>query len=188
MNETLTTALYLFSSLLQADAAILGLGAIFIIYKMQSLDSRLNLALTMVGGMQNTKGSQAFLLMQASCDKARAPLLRSVVSSEKFSEFEVIVTVPARLAQIRKKLILPLVVVALHCSACSVLLWHSHRMDFSQPWIWWVVDATLVSFGFGLFLDARLAWLLAVKYDSLTLKAVKPKLHALVFPKGKEGL
>jgi hypothetical protein len=40
MNNTFTIGLYIFSSLLQADAAILGLCAVFIVYRLQSLYSQ----------------------------------------------------------------------------------------------------------------------------------------------------
>jgi len=40
MDNIFTTGLYIFSSLIQADAAILGLGAVFVIYRLQSLYSQ----------------------------------------------------------------------------------------------------------------------------------------------------
>ena len=41
MDVVTNSALYLFSALLQADAALLGFGAVFVVYKLQDIDNDL---------------------------------------------------------------------------------------------------------------------------------------------------
>ena len=166
MSDPYTSLLYFFSAVLQADAAILGLGIVFIVYKMQTLYSEYQDWVTTLIPI-NVPPSVA-----PDCDK----LLRKDVTKEEVEEilerrrptrfgvaFESIANFSSKRNKERWRLMPPVVLFGIHCFLTSTVLWSFRCLpknaipNFIFVWGWVV----LISFGL------LLAWLFVVAYLSL---------------------
>ena len=122
-DHLFTTALYIFSSLVQADAAILSLGAIFIIYRLQSFEGAYQNAFLALNSesLKNSASSFLRLATTSSYPEKAAILLDSFESFYR----NFVITI-AYTADWKKKLIktsiAPLFMLAIHISLSSIFL------------------------------------------------------------------
>lgn len=132
MSEYHTTALYLFSALLQADAAIIGLGAIFVIYRLQALENRLTAACSICQNCPNNSVRIAAAEIESAKtleDKREIldDLKRSgevaLEESAYFIQLEILIETPEGRKRIKNRLGLPVFLNGIHISLCAILLW-----------------------------------------------------------------
>lgn len=166
MSDPFTSLLYFFSAVLEADAAILGLGIVFIVYKMQTLYSEYQDWVTTLIPI-NVPNDVA-----PDCDK----LLRKGVTKDEVEEilkrrmptrfgvaFESIANFDSKRDKERWRLIPPVLFFGIHCFLTSTVLWSFRCLSTNtipnSIFVWgWVI---LISFGL------LLAWLFIVAYLSL---------------------
>ena len=132
MNDTFTTGLYIFSSLLQADAAILGLGAVFIVYRLQSLYSQQQsyvdiLQKSTIGGVP-----QASQIMLEGDPQRIAVELKKFEGNRYHPLLKFLAEMESSLRIARLGLIPSLILVALHCILCAIALWWMTRLSASN--------------------------------------------------------
>ena len=77
MNDLFSTSLYLFSAILQADAALLGLGAIFVIYKIQSIENQFSFIMQEFKFHGSGWSGAAANIMIAKTNEEKAKILKS---------------------------------------------------------------------------------------------------------------
>jgi hypothetical protein len=127
-DHLFSTALYLFSSLLQADAAILGFGAIFVIYKLQALDNQL--ALTMDGfdaltpGHPGGRAIAEGVLRSGKEDLARniRNRLKDPMKKSSVAYIEAIRAIPKRKDKVKDMIKLPIGVIGSHACISTISL------------------------------------------------------------------
>ena len=183
MNETFTTALYLFSSLLQADAAILGFGAIFVVYKLQALEARINL---LVEVHHSRGGPHARLVNELVCaqsDEEKAKGLRAFsLTSREYKNMEELVTIPLWRDQIKSKVWIPLAIIGSHSIASTILL--SLAPLLSRPEVLryfpWIAALTIVWFSVGVGISCWSALKVLAKTDELSLLRLSKSVYDLV--------
>jgi hypothetical protein len=121
MNDT--AAYYLFSSLTQADAAIIGIGIVFVVYKLQSIENRVQLALQLLRTLNNFAIEPLLRQILENDDvQAKGNALKRYFNNTYYREMVILVAAPFRAAVIRKRAIGSLRFVALHMfiSACCI--------------------------------------------------------------------
>jgi len=180
MDASLTTALYLFSALLQADAALLGLGALFVTYKLQALESQF--AFTMQEFKAHGAGyiGTATSLWLAKGDEQKAEILKKNLSSTLISPLEFVASLSEARASIKAAIKAPIIIIASHLCLSSVLLWlvpELQRQAYILSTASWICIAWFVT---GVVSSAWVAWRLVVKEKELLLEEVNPKLYKLV--------
>lgn len=124
MGEHLfTTSLYTFSALVQADAAILSLGAIFIIFRLQSMEGSYQNALLSLSSDSFTSNlaRHANRIAVTRSDPERAAILLGFQGSFYVSFLEIV----AYTEHWKRKLIaqstLPFLLLATHCAISAIL-------------------------------------------------------------------
>ena len=124
MNDTFTTALYLFSSLLQADATIIGFGAIFVIYKLQALDSSYQNALTLCQSAgQGDVGDIAKLIVITDDPNKKETLLQRHEGQLYYSQLRLLITIPLQKNKVKRIVKWPLFFTVIHISLSVICLW-----------------------------------------------------------------
>jgi len=180
MDPIFTTALYLFSALLQADAALLGLGAIFVIYRLQALENQFVFIMQEIKVHGPGYISTATNLWVAKTDEQKAELLKKSLSSPLIDPLEFVASLSEAKTTIKRTIKTPLVIIGSHLCATSVLLWlvpYMHRQYCIiniTSWIdigWFVV---------GVASSVWIAWRFVVREKELLLKDVNPRLYKLV--------
>ncbi len=194
-DNLFTIALYLLSSMVQADAAILAFGAIFIIYKLQGLSSRYdfavafcisqdpdNVANILVAVDNNDK--IAFVKAFAAARKSRSP---EYGTTRNFLNYlERLWTIPNLQVVTKRSLRPSLFIVGFHTCACAILLLFMAKFGHI-PWreklsVFWVVGGPLVGlFCLGITLVCMVAWKVVVPEERLSLKKVNPELCRLAY-------
>jgi len=193
-----TIGLYLFSSLLQADAAILGFGAIFIIYKLQALDNRFDSSMNFC----RTSGYSASVdkLLTANDNTDYATILSDVKNATPSVRllgknvrpfFEEIYTIPVVQDRVKSQIRPPLIVISIHTCVCALLLLLLPAFLVSNSVIaiysFWVLGSVIfLGFSWGILLAARVAWVLVSARDELSLEKVDPELFKKAYPNGVE--
>ncbi len=146
MSNVFASSLYLFSALLQADATILGFGAIFIIYKLQTIDSRYQNALSICTEYSSGIAAKAIELAINADQQAQSEFLKAFEISMQ-RQFELILKTPRLKKEIRHKVKLPLMVSSAHLCICTVslLIMAKRRfwLDDSAIFVITIVVATL---------------------------------------------
>ena len=145
-DPVFTTALYIFSSLVQADAAILSLGAIFVIYRLQTLSSAYDSA--MAWGYGAFRGNHESLLMLGMSNSN--PEKAAILMGWNESPYRSLVATIAHTADWRRGAVrasLPLLwFLAIHCSLTAIFLLAMPafiaRADYF-PLAWMVADVSL---------------------------------------------
>ncbi len=172
-NELFQTSLYFFSSLLQADAAILGLGTIFIIFKLQSLDTlKQNIIQAYYikgpGHIGNING----LLFSKTVDEIVTYLKKA--SGYDLENYKHIICIPKRAEQIGSKIKLPIWIIGSHTIYCAILLLVSHKI-YNIPNLQWILlGICLVWFAIGIFLAGHLAINILTKKEDFKLDKLLP--------------
>jgi hypothetical protein len=177
MQDIFTTYLYLFSSLLQADAAILGFGAIFVIYKLQSLDNRYQMA---YDACQNAKGIipefSTKLMGGLSEDGIYDIISTTIHNPHIFKQMELLVTVPKRKEIVKNYVILPMFLIGFHCITTSILLWTAPVIVGTGIGTTLAV-VVLIVFSVGIILSGRVGLYVIRTHDELSLVKYYPQIH-----------
>jgi hypothetical protein len=125
LNESYTVALYLFSSFLQADAAILGLGIVFIVYRLQHLYNVYQPYVTLLLGCDLMGVPQECRKLLKGATEAEEKEILTKFKGHRFEPaFEFIIESQDLLRDIKRKFIPPLIVVAVHCIVSGISLWY----------------------------------------------------------------
>lgn len=132
-----TMAFYLFSSLLQADAAIIGLSAIFVIYKLQSLETQFQNAYAILSNAQPRPGFDysgfADDLLLAQDIRMQVGIFSTYNAQIAYrKQFELIIMIPELTKEIRTLVRLPLFLMGIHMASCAFLLWITPALKDSQ--------------------------------------------------------
>jgi hypothetical protein len=176
------TSLYLFSSLLQADAAILGFGAIFVIYKIQSLENiRQNIIQTYQTKGPGYTGIVNTLILGES--KAIAAILENEKDMLNFRNFKYIVCIPAKSIEIGKSIRRPIIIIGSHTILCGVLLFLS---QYFFPCIVLqnsVLVITLLWFAIGVISAYRLAINSLIKLENYIISKLRTDILDFVVNK-----
>lgn len=140
MTDATTTALYLFSSLLQADAAILGFGAVFVVYRLQAAETeRQRLE------AQETPGK--IPVTEEGWQKLRLPSAADYIPKV-----------------IKRLFWIPLSLLTLHISLCAILLWCSQSIGFATSFGGDLIGGTIGLFIVSVIVSSLFTWHL-LSYD-----------------------
>jgi hypothetical protein len=162
-REERTVFLYLFSSMVQAEAAILGFGAIFVIFKLQSLQSSIELSLSMTGYK-----SQALTLLESTSNWKRARVLSERHDNRTMTN---IVSARCRIEAVRKELTPVLVIMGLGLSVCTLCLWQTTNLT-SPAHLKVAVMLGLTLFLVGVLWSLQLAYSLVIEPDKIPVPQV----------------
>ncbi len=145
-----TASLYIFSSLIQSDAAILGLGAIFIIYRLQALDSSYQNSVAIGEGGRNTTIAQTIHQLALSTSyPEKAAILINFVGSPYMATLRTVAYISLWKVTLTRRSLPLLASLAVHSSACAVLLYFTPILSQSaltSLYAW--AMATVASFVF----------------------------------------
>jgi len=170
------TSLYFFSALLQADAAILGFGTIFIIFKLQALDS---LKQNIIQAYY-TKGSghigNVNNLLFSKEPKEIAKVLSGAAEYDR-ENYNHIVCIPKRAEQISKSIKLPIWVIGTHAVFCSIFLLLSFKNYENIILQQVLLLICLIWFTISVFLAGRLAIKILTKKEKYELKELLPEVY-----------
>jgi hypothetical protein len=172
-----TVALYLLSSLVQADAAILALGAIFVIYKLQVLGSQFDFVLNYCA--QNQADYTAMFMREIDKPKPDESALDGIVEVLKTGSLRTAVTKSVaenlpKLVKIRKEqglitrlLKAPLIVIGVHISIVAILIMAMPIFNcLSEPnkaiVFWMGALIVVIAFIIGIALACWVAWNLVI--------------------------
>jgi hypothetical protein len=184
LNILFQTSLYFFSSLLQADAAILGFGTIFIIFKLQSLDSIkqgiIQAYYTKGGGHTGAINS---LLLSDKPNEIANTLFSMKSDAYNYKNYLYIVLIPTRSALISTSIKWPVKVIGLHTIICALLL--GINLFFRQYVVveFIILAFTFIWFAYGVYLAASLAISLLTKNDDYRLEELRPDIYACMCEK-----
>jgi hypothetical protein len=183
MNENIfTTALYLFSSLLQADAAILGIGVVFIIYKLQDLNNRIQFATEVCRINEFNLGQDAaYLMMKEKTDEEKGHILTKRKTSSIYPYLESLITIQGRIEEIKRKIKLPLLWIGIHCFLSSIFLWGLQNTYFYSSYFFWIIYFVILTFGVGIGLTVWIAWEIITRKDELNLERTNKNIYSIVY-------
>lgn len=181
MSDLFQTSLYFFSSLLQADAALLAFGAVFIIYKLQSLDTVRQSILQTYYTKGNTYTNHMNTLVLSKNPKEIAATLLGVTGNKHdYQNYLYVVLIPAKAEEIRKSVKLPVSVIATHAVFCAGLLATAqYSYTFCALQISLILT-TLLWFGWLIFLASRLAISLLTAPDKYNISQLMPEVHKIM--------
>ena len=178
IEKTFTAALYLFSSLLQADATILGFGAIIIIYKIQSLDNRYKLAWELCVIKPYERVQEASKLIRATKTEEIVEVLKKNKNNELYSQLELLITIPKRMDEIKSMIKYPLIAIGAHAVICSLFISFTSSMDYKSDCIQWVSYIIILFFGIIIFWTIHITWVLVTNKDELSLSKIDKELYS----------
>ena len=175
------TSLYFFSALLQADAAILGFGTIFIIFKLQSLDSLKQKIIQ----MYYTKGpghiGNINMLLFSKNSKDIAEVLSNTINDKyDFENYSHIVCLPEKIKKISNSIKFPICLIGSHAVICAVFLVISQFLYTIVIIQILLLTIVLIWFGFGIFITSKLAISLLTKSDDINLGNLLPEVYNLI--------
>lgn len=177
--------------MLQADAAILGFGAIFIIFKLQSLSSLREHAFNLSESWQDTYTNYARILATTSEEDKIVKTLKDISKHEKQFKREVnqdkywylilLLTIPERILHIKKMIKVPLIIIGTHASLSAISLWLTPQIinwcnSFFNPAVLLIIG----SFTYGVYRSVMIAINLVSKTDELSLEKNCPKIFKLL--------
>ena len=175
-NHLFQTGLYFFSSLLQADAAILGFGTIFIIFKLQSLNS---LKQNIIQAYY-TKGPDHIgiinKLLFLKNSKKIAHILSNATESDR-ENYKHILCIPKRAEQVSKSIKLPIIIIGSHASLSAIFLLINdvlYRIIFLYIGI---LIICIIWFVTGIFLAGKLAIKTLTKTEEFKLEELLPEVY-----------
>lgn len=123
IDPTISTALYLFSSFVQADAAILSIGAIFVIYRLQTLSSAYDTALLATRSVAFSGAGESILRLATSkSNPEKAAILLQYFDSNNSQYVASIAHTSAWKKRVVVQSLSLFLFVAFHCSLSSILL------------------------------------------------------------------
>lgn len=175
MEELLQTSLYLFSALLQADAAILGFGTIFLVFRIQSLESKYQLILqsynTHPYGGVNTNVRK--LLLGKASDIAG---ILHVEKDYNLANYTQIVCIPEVINSIKTSIRKPLIVIGFHTVYSSILLFGSHIVYTDEKLQTSTMVIGLLWFAYNIFLAITIAIKMLTTEDEYEVEIFRPDI------------
>jgi hypothetical protein len=149
LNDSYTVALYLFSSFLQADAAILGLGIVFIVYRLQHLYNVYQPYVTLLLGCDLSGVPQECRkLLKGATEEEEKDILKRYKGHRFEPAFEFIIESQDLLRDIKRTFIPPLIVVAVHSIISGFSLWYLSFISQNYAACYVRVWGGIVSIGF----------------------------------------
>ena len=181
MNDLFQTSLYFFSSLLQADAALLAFGIILVIYKLQSLDTvRQSILQSYYTRGQDYTRHMNTLVLSKDPKEIASTLIGMFGSTHEYQNYLYVVLIPAKAIEIKRSAKYPIIVIASHSILCATLLFLTQYL-FDNHWIHvallWV---TLIAFGWLVFLTSRFAISLLTGIDQYEISDLLPTVHKIM--------
>ena len=170
--------LYLLSALLQADAAILSLGSIFFIFRMQSLDSLYQFLVSRYQGYQPYAEPSRILMNIELNDEAAKEELKEQWKLLP-AEFKGILTIPLRKNLLRDRVTLPVWTLSLHTITCAVTLFCAAALSTSPTFFIWFACVIVIWFSFCIYLVGRIVLDSMTQRDVMELKKLNEKLSEL---------
>lgn len=154
MDNRFTTGLYIFSSLIQADAAILGLGAVFVIYRLQSLYSQEQSYIDILLNSQIQSVKDACDVMIGGNTLKMAEELKKFESKfPRYFPLLKFLSVKHGLVAAAKTGFIPsLILVAFHCFLSAACLWWMSYMCVSQVNKFVQIVGAIITILFGVIL------------------------------------
>jgi hypothetical protein len=179
--ESLQTMLfYLFSSLAQADAALLGFGAFFVVYKIQSLEGRIPQAMQLTELRKNSEAQTLAYTMGASPSGKATRMSQLPTGHPLREQMEIVEAIPKRVREVRLLLKAPIVIIGTHAVVCAVGLWFSPIISGLATLSHILAGMGILWFAVGLWKACILALNLTVKEDELSLERLDPELFAAI--------
>jgi hypothetical protein len=186
------TLLYLYSSMIQADAALLGFGAIFIIFKIQSLYNRYEhtFALTQTWKSLQSVSKKFHLDWVASeiitnkTDTGRVALLLPIkYETLKIKYIESLITIPENIREIKKIIWSPVLTIGFHCVLSAICLWLTPQIgNICNTGLFNPINIVMVLiFMLGVYLSVKVAINLVIKDEELSLQKYFPEIHRQVY-------
>jgi hypothetical protein len=117
-----TMAYYLFSSILQADAAIIGFGIVFVVYKLQSLENRSQMSLHLLESLGHYNSIIAPLvknIFESDEPRIKGGALLKYMNHPHYKELELLVTIPIRIEIIKTNAFNSLRYISIHMFVCA---------------------------------------------------------------------
>jgi hypothetical protein len=180
MNDLFSTSLYLFSALLQADAALLGFGAIFVIYKFQSIENQFSFLMQEFKFHGSGWSGAASKIRIAKTNEEKAKILKSHLGKDLSEQLEFLSSLSEMKLKISNTIKIPLLISGSHLSLSSVILWiipQIYKIGFIIQIISWLFICWFI---IGVFSAVWVVWILIIKNRDLNLEDVNPKLYKLV--------
>jgi hypothetical protein len=173
----LQTSLYLFSALMQADAALLGFGAVFVIYKLQALETIRQSIVQTYYTKGNTHTANMNTLLLGSDVKEIAHTLLGIKPSEHdFQNYCYVILIPAQSDLIKNSVKLPIWTLASHAVFSTVALvlsqWFYTFLFFQIT----IIGIAVIGFLYSLFLASRLSISLLTKREDYKLEQLRPDI------------
>jgi hypothetical protein len=179
------TSLYMFSSLLQADAAILGFGAVFIIFKIQSIENIRQNIIQKYHAQINVFGEMVNTLLGDN-PEAIAKLLTKQGNAQYFRDFKYIACIPAKSREIGESIRFPIAVIASHAILSGALLYLSQFYFQCEILQNSLLVASFLWFAVGITLASRLAINLLTQSDSFPVSRLRPDVFEFVSNKDEK--
>lgn len=124
-SQTINLGLYTFSSLVQADAAIFGLFAVFLVYRLQALESNMQTALN-VGRSQNSPARSEFEQLVLGVPMAQVHAIFFRYSRTIYLDYlKTVAFTPKWKTQAIRSSVPVIVTIVLHASFCCIGLYYT---------------------------------------------------------------
>jgi hypothetical protein len=170
--------LYLLSALLQADAAILSLGSIFFIFKMQSLDSQYQFLVSRYQGFQPyAEPARILKNIELYDDLAKKELSEQWLLLPQ--EFKGIMTIPMKKEILREGITHPVWMICLHIITCAITLFCSPALSAFPSFFIWLACLIVLWFSYCIYLVGKIALEAMTLRDVVELKKLNEKLSEL---------
>lgn len=173
--------LYLLSALLQADAAILSLGSIFFIYKIQSLDSHFQMLAMQLAirdrAVSYVSSAEILFLANKKEPDRRKELATMYLKLPK--EYRALVTIPIVTKSLRTTITLPVWTIGLHTIASAIVLFCAPALSSFPTFFVWLSALVVFWFAWCIYLVGRTALELTTKESELELENVDDELYRM---------
>jgi hypothetical protein len=175
MEELLQTSLYLFSALLQADAALLGFGTIFVVFRIQSLESKFQLILqsynTHPFGGVNTNVRKVLL--------GNASDVASVLHREEdynLANYSQLVCIPEIVNQIKASIKKPILIIGTHAIFSSILLFISYKTYVNEKFQFSLMVIAVLWFSYNIYSAITVAIRMLSSDDNYKIEGLRPDI------------
>jgi hypothetical protein len=186
INNLFQTSLYFFSSLLQADAAILGFGTVFIIFKLQSLDSIKQSIVNVYKSKGSGHSNITNTLLLSKDPKEIANSLSGVKQNNyDFKNYLYLILIPAMATKISTSIKWPVIVIGTHTIICALILFINQLFYRNVCFEFVILSVIFLWFAYGIFLAGSIAVSLLTKTDNYELKELRPDIYNLLYEKEK---
>ena len=170
------TSLYLFSALLQADAAILGFGTIFVVFRMQSLESKRHSILQSYNmGSRGVNTTVRILLRSDAYAIARLLNDSDDYQGENYTN---IICIPKVIERIRNFVKKPIIVIGVHAVFSSILLFVSYYTFCDSKLQISLILIGLLWFAYNIFVAVRLAITMLTFDEDYNIQELLPNVYS----------